>query len=250
MWRTSSARRWSLPSIMRLPGPRRMGLRGAAMELFLKLFGDLLVFVYHCFDRIVIHGYLSGLSRPEQVVHFFRRVVGVPAVTKEVLSQRTADYRCRIAGGSRQAQPGDHSQAARLLDIRSGAEVLRERAQEDQSVALLLDRPDRILPQLHLQAPLPDPQAVRAQLRAGALAADGAQDLRDLRPAAAPQNGRQACHGDRADRARPSRLPCLLQARGPEAVREVLDVPAQRALLQQSQGLRSQEELGQPASGP
>ena len=62
------------------------------MELFLKLFGDLLVFVYHCFDRIVIHGYLSGLSRPEQVVHFFRRVVGVPVVSKEVLSQRTADY--------------------------------------------------------------------------------------------------------------------------------------------------------------
>jgi hypothetical protein len=62
------------------------------MELFLKLFGDLLVFVYHCFDRIVIHGYLSGLSRPEQVVHFFRRVVGVPMVSKEVLSQRTADY--------------------------------------------------------------------------------------------------------------------------------------------------------------
>jgi hypothetical protein len=69
-----------------------MGLRGAAMELFLKLFGDLLVFVYHCFDRIVIHGYLSGLSRPEQVVHFFRRVLGVPVLSKEVLSQRTADY--------------------------------------------------------------------------------------------------------------------------------------------------------------
>src|SRR5262249_6800248 len=92
MWRTSSARRRSLPSAMRLPGPRRIGLRGAAMELFLKLFGDLLVFVYHCFDRIVIHGYLSGLSRPEQVVHFFRRVVGVPVLSKEVLSQRTADY--------------------------------------------------------------------------------------------------------------------------------------------------------------
>ena len=75
---------------MRLPSPRRMGLRGAAMEPFIKLFGDLLVFVYHCFDRIVIHGYLSGLSRPEQVVHFFRRIVGVPV--KEVLSQRTTDY--------------------------------------------------------------------------------------------------------------------------------------------------------------
>jgi hypothetical protein len=69
-----------------------MGVRGAAMELFLKLFCDLLVFVYHCFDRIVIRGYLSGLSRPEQVVHFFRGVVGVPVISKEVLSQRTADY--------------------------------------------------------------------------------------------------------------------------------------------------------------
>ncbi len=43
------------------------------MELFTQLFGDLLAFVYHCFDRIVIYGYLSGLARPEQVVHFFRQ---------------------------------------------------------------------------------------------------------------------------------------------------------------------------------
>jgi hypothetical protein len=62
------------------------------MELFTQLFGDLLAFVYHCFDRIVIYGYLSRLSRPEQVVHFFRHVVGVPVVGKEILSQRTADY--------------------------------------------------------------------------------------------------------------------------------------------------------------
>ena len=52
------------------------------MELFTKLFGRVLVFVYHCFDRIVIHGYLSGLSRPEQVVYFFRQVVGVSTLTK------------------------------------------------------------------------------------------------------------------------------------------------------------------------
>ena len=63
------------------------------MERFTQLFADLLVFVYHCFDRIVIHGYLSGLSRPEQVVYFFRQVLGIPAVDKEVLSQRTNDYR-------------------------------------------------------------------------------------------------------------------------------------------------------------
>src|SRR5215469_7270952 len=85
MWRTSSARRKSLPATMRLPGPR-------FMDLFTKLFSNLLVFVYHCFDRIVIHGYLSGLSRPEQVVYFFRHVVGAAVVSKELLSQRTTDY--------------------------------------------------------------------------------------------------------------------------------------------------------------
>ncbi len=63
------------------------------MELFTRLFGDLLTFVYHCFDRIVIHGYLSGLSRPEQVVYFFHEVLGIPVVSKDVLSQRTDDYR-------------------------------------------------------------------------------------------------------------------------------------------------------------
>jgi len=62
------------------------------MEQFTKLFGKLLVFVYHCFDRIVIHGYLSGLSRPEYVVHFFRQVAGNPVVDKELLSRRTNDY--------------------------------------------------------------------------------------------------------------------------------------------------------------
>src|SRR5438874_13174060 len=63
------------------------------MDLFTRLFGNLLVLVYHCFDRIVIHGYLSGLSRPEQVVYFFRHVLGIPVVSKEILSQRTNDYR-------------------------------------------------------------------------------------------------------------------------------------------------------------
>src|SRR5437899_1348750 len=64
-----------------------------AMDVFSKLFGNFIAFVYHCFDRIVIHGYLSGLSRPEQVVHFFRRIVGVPVVSKEILSERTATTR-------------------------------------------------------------------------------------------------------------------------------------------------------------
>ena len=62
------------------------------MELFAKLFCSPLVFVYHCFDRIVIHGYRSGLSRPQQLVYFFRDVVGVPMVDNAVLSKRTGEY--------------------------------------------------------------------------------------------------------------------------------------------------------------
>ena len=71
------------------------------MELFAKLFDSLLVLVYHCFDRIVIHGYLSGLSRPEQVVYFFRQVLGIPVVDKEVLSRRTNDYQTWVEAYAR-----------------------------------------------------------------------------------------------------------------------------------------------------
>ena len=72
------------------------------MEVFTQLFGDLLAFVYHCFDRIVIHGYLSGLSRPEQVVHFFRQVVGVPVVEQGDLEP--AHRRLPELGGSLRPQ--------------------------------------------------------------------------------------------------------------------------------------------------
>jgi hypothetical protein len=62
------------------------------MERFYQVFGEFLEFVYHCFDRIVINGYLTGLMRPEQVVYFFREVLGHRAITPEVLRQRTDDY--------------------------------------------------------------------------------------------------------------------------------------------------------------
>ena len=71
------------------------------MERFTKLFGSLIVFVYHCFDRVVIHGYLSGLSRPEQVLYFFRQVLGIPVVSQEVLRQRSDDYRCWVEAYAR-----------------------------------------------------------------------------------------------------------------------------------------------------
>jgi len=62
------------------------------METFAKLFSSLLAFVYHCFDRIVIQGYLPLLTRPENIVHFFRDVQGIYPITKEVLGQRTREY--------------------------------------------------------------------------------------------------------------------------------------------------------------
>jgi hypothetical protein len=71
------------------------------MELFARLFQDLLLFVYHCFDRVVIHGYLSGLSRPEQAVYFFRDVVGEPILSKEVLSRRTQQYQAWVEAYAR-----------------------------------------------------------------------------------------------------------------------------------------------------
>jgi hypothetical protein len=62
------------------------------METFAKLFGSLLALVYHCFDRIVILGHLPLLTRPENIVHFFRDIHQVNTISKEVLRQRTDDY--------------------------------------------------------------------------------------------------------------------------------------------------------------
>jgi hypothetical protein len=267
------------------------------MERFTKLFGGLVLFVYHCFDRIVINGYLSGLSRPEHVVHFFRQILGVSLLSKEVFSQRTTDYQNWVEAFARnhhlplewaqkgvrkedhvlpwlrrmrkqgsygvyfifksmepgptfrisvpnyptkdpnhrilthqrsrfthyyfyiydevlgpivmrmasflpfqatyylnghsfieqelkkaqvafrkndnaflavddlaalqaaadRREPADHSKATRLLDADPGPQVLPKGAQPDEPVALLRHRPDRVLPQLHLQAQLSDP---------------------------------------------------------------------------------------------
>jgi len=71
------------------------------METLLQIFSSMIVFFYHCFDRIVINGYLSMLSRPENVVYFFRDVVGVPCITKEVLSSRTNQYNRMIESYAR-----------------------------------------------------------------------------------------------------------------------------------------------------
>ena len=74
------------------------------MEEFVRLFGSLLVFVYHCFDRVVILGHLPRLTRPENIVHFFREVHGVGALSKEVLRQRTTEYQQWVEAFARNHQ--------------------------------------------------------------------------------------------------------------------------------------------------
>ena len=62
------------------------------MEALIQIFSPMFVFIYHCFDRIVINGYISMLSRPENVVHFFHNILKVPCITKEILALRTKQY--------------------------------------------------------------------------------------------------------------------------------------------------------------
>ena len=62
------------------------------MERFLRLYGNVLLWVYHCFDRVVINGYLVHLQRANSVAYFFREVKGVKCITKELLAERTLAY--------------------------------------------------------------------------------------------------------------------------------------------------------------
>jgi hypothetical protein len=81
------------------------------METFGKLFASLLRLVYHCFDRVVIQGYLPLLTRPEHIVYFFRDVHGIYPITKQALRQRTQDY--QHWGGSLRSQPSHSPRVAR-----------------------------------------------------------------------------------------------------------------------------------------
>ena len=63
------------------------------MDRLSEVFGERVQFRYTCLDRIVLHGYLTGLQRPEQLVHFFHDVVGVACIEPKVLLGRTTVYR-------------------------------------------------------------------------------------------------------------------------------------------------------------
>jgi hypothetical protein len=61
-----------------------------------ELLGHHVQFAYTAWDRMVLTGYLDRLQRPENISYFFREVVGVAAVTPDVLMSRTRPYRAWV----------------------------------------------------------------------------------------------------------------------------------------------------------
>src|ERR1043165_5226507 len=70
------------------------------MRLFAKLFGGWLQYFYHCFDRVVLNGYLFFFHREANVVWFFREVIGQEP-TKEALCARSRAYVKFVEGYAR-----------------------------------------------------------------------------------------------------------------------------------------------------
>ena len=66
------------------------------MDRLLDLLGPAVQFVYTCWDRIVLNGYIERLQRPENLVHFFHDVVGIACIEPAVLEQRTKAYRAWV----------------------------------------------------------------------------------------------------------------------------------------------------------
>jgi hypothetical protein len=63
------------------------------VDRLLELLGPAVQWVYTCWDRIVVNGYLERLQRPENLVHFFHEVAGIACIEPAVLEQRTNAYK-------------------------------------------------------------------------------------------------------------------------------------------------------------
>jgi hypothetical protein len=66
------------------------------VERLSEVLGQAVQFIYTCWDRIVLSGYLERLQRPENLIYFFHDVVGVDAIEPTVLEQRTNAYKAWV----------------------------------------------------------------------------------------------------------------------------------------------------------
>jgi hypothetical protein len=69
---------------------------GPPVDRLSELLGRAVQFVYTCWDRIVLTGYIERLQRPENLVYFFREVVGIACLEPSVLEQRTNAYKAWV----------------------------------------------------------------------------------------------------------------------------------------------------------
>jgi hypothetical protein len=68
------------------------------MERLSAVLGQAVQFVYTCWDRIVLSGYIERLQRPENLIYFFQDIVGINAIEPAVLEQRTNAYKAWVRG--------------------------------------------------------------------------------------------------------------------------------------------------------
>src|SRR5438128_3990905 len=61
-----------------------------------ELLDQAVQFVYTCWDRIVLNGYIERLQRPENLIYFFHDVVGIACTEPSVLEQRTNAYKAWV----------------------------------------------------------------------------------------------------------------------------------------------------------
>lgn len=66
------------------------------MDRLSEVLGQAVQFVYTCWDRIVLNGYIERLQRPENLVYFFHDVVGIACIEPGVLEQRTNAYKAWV----------------------------------------------------------------------------------------------------------------------------------------------------------
>src|SRR5207253_2350371 len=69
---------------------------GYPVDRLSELLGHAVQFVYTCWDRIVLSGYIERLQRPENLIYFFQDVVGINAIEPAVLEQRANTYKAWV----------------------------------------------------------------------------------------------------------------------------------------------------------
>ena len=186
------------------------------METFTKLFGSLPAFVYHCFDRIVILGHLPLLTRPENIVHFFRDLPQTGAITKEVLRRRTAEYNRWVDAFARKSRiPIEWAGKGVRKEDYVRPYLRRMERQNRFGVYFILKSMEvglsfrSTVPCYPVQDPDYNPQAVRALLRYRPAAPVARQDQPDLRFSNQQAVARQAAERARKNRTWTSCLPGL-----------------------------------------